>query len=113
MCLQTDFYNTMIFNRGLIKRGAFVEDRVGALMLHELRGQGRGAHARWGTWLHDDGVPEPMVCHLDGRGMLLPAEKEARRRAGQAGQCSAQEGSRADSDASEGRGDHCWHGLFD
>lgn len=89
--MQTAFYQMNIFGRGLIKRGAFIEDRIGTLMLSELRAQGRGAHARWGTWLVDDGLQVPMVRHLDGRGLLLPGEKEERRQAGQARRRRAQE----------------------
>ena len=24
-------------------------------------------HVKYGTWLYDDGVAEPTVCHMDGR----------------------------------------------
>jgi hypothetical protein len=76
MHLQTSFYNDFVFSGGRVKRGAFVEDRLGNAMLDDIRANGYAAHRKYGTWLLDDGLSEPMVGHVNGRGFMTQAEKE-------------------------------------
>ena len=54
--------------RGLVARGGFIEDKFGQAQLADILRRGVvAAHPDYGTWIWDDGVPLPMVGHLDGR----------------------------------------------
>ena len=48
-------------------RQDFIEDKLGQAELNDIKQNGLAAHAKWGTWLYDDGMAAPMVCHMDGR----------------------------------------------
>jgi len=54
----------------LVKRGGFVEDKLGQYQLADIRACGLGAHAKYGQFVLDDGVERPMVSHLDGHDAL-------------------------------------------
>lgn len=47
-------------------------------MLDDLRAQGLGTHAQYGTWIYDDELMEPMVGHDCGRSFLTPDERTQR-----------------------------------
>lgn len=101
MWLQVDFYRGVVFRRGLVKRGAFIEDRVGNEMLEALRTVGATAAARYGCWISDDGVRVPMVVHNHGRAFITHGEKRGRRERGGGGRRAARSGSRSSSDGGE------------
>ena len=75
VAVQVDFYRRVVFRKGLVKRGAFIEDRLGNEMLEALRREGAAAPLRYGCWIHDDGVRVPMVVHNHGRAFLTRDEK--------------------------------------
>jgi hypothetical protein len=75
--VQVDHYKTFVFNGYRVKRGGFIEDKLGSLMLHDLRTQGPKSHAKYGTWIIDDLSGNPMVGHLHGRGFLEDAVRDA------------------------------------
>ena len=67
-----------MFQPGLIKRGAFIEDKLGNLMLDDLRVRGAEAHRTYATWILDDACMEPMVRHAHGRAFLTDDLRAAR-----------------------------------
>jgi hypothetical protein len=73
---QVDYYRNFVFNGHRVKRGGFIEDKLGSLMLHDLRTHGPSAHTKYGTWIYDDRSCKPMVGHLHGRGFLENAVKD-------------------------------------
>ena len=75
--MQTQYYRDFVFNGHRVKRGGFIEDKLGSLMLDDLRAHGACAHAKYGTWIVDDGVGQPTVGHLNGRGFLEASVKAA------------------------------------
>jgi hypothetical protein len=68
--MQTEYYRHFVFNGYRVRRGGFIEDKLGTIMLDKLRTEGPAAHTRFGTWLWDDACPGAMVGHLNGRGFL-------------------------------------------
>jgi hypothetical protein len=68
--MQTEYYRHFVFNGYRVRRGGFIEDKLGTIMLDKLRTEGPAAHTRFGTWLWDDARPGAMVGHLNGRGFL-------------------------------------------
>jgi len=65
---RTKWYRSVVFGRGLVARGGFIEDKFGQAQLADILRRGVvAAHPDYGTWICDDGVPLPMVGHLDGR----------------------------------------------
>lgn len=89
--VQVDFYRRVVFRRGLVKRGAFIEDRVGNEMLGALRTVGVASTLRYGCWIHDDGLRVPMVKHNHGRAFITRGEKRGLRERAAAGRapCSS------------------------
>eukprot|EP00892_Ulva_mutabilis_P004240 jgi/Ulvmu1/2188/UM013_0034.1 len=75
---KVGFYRSVVFRKGLVKRGAFIEDRLGNAMLDALRRDGAAAPPRFGCWINDDGVRVPMVVHNHGRAFLTRDEKHGR-----------------------------------
>ena len=64
---RADWYCTVVFGRGLVARGGFIEDKFGQAQLTDIRNRGvEAAHPDYGTFICDDGVQLPMVGHLDG-----------------------------------------------
>jgi hypothetical protein len=61
--------------RARFKRGDFIEDTLGHRELADIRAHGFLAHAKYGTFLYDDGSGE-VIAHLDGRRFLTPAQRE-------------------------------------
>ena len=59
------FYLTTVFGRGLVKRGGFIEDKFGQSQFRDIVEHGISAHAKWATWLLEDGLGR-AVGHLDG-----------------------------------------------
>ena len=53
-----------------MKRGGFVEDKLGQYQLADIRANGLDAHAKYAQFVLDDGVDAPMVSHLDGHDAL-------------------------------------------
>lgn len=67
---RTDYYRTFVFRESaprLVSKGGFIEDRLGQEQIRELGLRGWESHAQYGTWLLDDGTPERMVGHMDGK----------------------------------------------
>ncbi|CAG9467535.1 unnamed protein product [Pedinophyceae sp. YPF-701] len=69
----TEHYRSFVLGggsgpEGKIKRGGFIEDKLGQLQIKELRRDGPGSHARHGTYIVDDGrEPEDVLArHFDG-----------------------------------------------
>jgi hypothetical protein len=83
--MQTAYYRDFVFGGQRVVHRGFIEDKLGSLMLEDLRALGHAAHAKYGTWLFVDDVGTPMVAHLNGRGVLLEEERQRRIRAGQSG----------------------------
>ena len=57
------------------RRGEFIEDTLGHRQLADIRAHGFSAHAKYGTFLYDDGAGE-VISHLDGRRFLTPSQRE-------------------------------------
>lgn len=68
----------MVFQPGHIKRGAFIEDKIGNVMLDDLRLRGAEAHSTYATWILDDACMEPMVKHAHGRAFLTEELRRVR-----------------------------------
>ena len=77
---RRDAYRAL-FERVRFKNGEFIEDSQYAQeqVRTILRG-GLAAHGAYDTWVLDDGVDAPIVCHLDGRDPLAPAKLRPRSR---------------------------------
>mmetsp|Transcript_27061 Transcript_27061/g.83081 ORF Transcript_27061/g.83081 Transcript_27061/m.83081 type:complete len:313 (-) Transcript_27061:361-1299(-) len=64
---STDHYRHFVYRGDLVKKGGFVEDKLGQHQLADIRSRGfREAHPSYGTFVLDDGADRPMVSHLDG-----------------------------------------------
>lgn len=50
----------------LVKKGGFVEDKLGQKQLSDVRAGGMSAHAPYGTFIVEDGSEEIATSHLDG-----------------------------------------------
>lgn len=88
---STEYYRNFVFGteEKLVSKGGFIEDKLGQQQGFDLRTIGWASHAKYGTWLLDDGFPAParMVGHLDGKRFLRREEKvalEAQERAAKA-----------------------------
>lgn len=68
--VQTAHYRALLYGRDRVvnlRRSGFVEDKLGAHQLADIRANGLGAaHASYGTYVLDDGGGATMVGHLDG-----------------------------------------------
>lgn len=78
---STEYYRNFVFGteEKLVAKGGFIEDKLGQQQGFDLREKGWSSHAKYGTWLLDDGVyaPARMVGHLDGKRFLRKEEKAA------------------------------------
>ena len=87
---RTEHYRTFVFGQHhqfdadqrlsgesavIFKRGDFIEDTLGHRQLADIRAHGFSAHAKYGTFLFDDGGGE-IISHLDGRRFLTPSQRE-------------------------------------
>lgn len=102
VCLQVDFYRRVVFRRGLVKRGAFIEDRIGNEMLGALRTVGASSALRYGCWIHDDGLRVPMVKHNHGRAFITHGEKRGIEERAAAGRASRSRSSSSSVDGEDG-----------
>jgi hypothetical protein len=71
-------YTKVVFCKGHIKRGSFIEDKIGNMMLDDLRKRGAVAHRTYATYILDDECMEPMVKHAHGRAFLTEELRQAR-----------------------------------
>ncbi|KAJ1454465.1 hypothetical protein M885DRAFT_566220 [Pelagophyceae sp. CCMP2097] len=62
-------YRGFVFRGDLVKKGGFVEDKLGQHQLAHIRTTGLAAHAEYGTFVVD-AQGEPVVAHLDGHDRL-------------------------------------------
>mmetsp|Transcript_1394 Transcript_1394/g.1814 ORF Transcript_1394/g.1814 Transcript_1394/m.1814 type:complete len:304 (-) Transcript_1394:190-1101(-) len=69
ICL-TKHYTQFVYRGDLVKKGGFVEDKLGQKQLADIRKTGLEAHAEYGTYVLDDGIHQPIVSHLDGHDPL-------------------------------------------
>lgn len=67
---STKHYRDFVYRGDLVKRGGFVEDKLGQYQLAQIREHGMAAHAAFGQFVFDDGVKTPIVSHLDGHDAL-------------------------------------------
>mmetsp|Transcript_20137 Transcript_20137/g.63357 ORF Transcript_20137/g.63357 Transcript_20137/m.63357 type:complete len:255 (-) Transcript_20137:28-792(-) len=67
---STRHYRDFVYRGDLVKRGGFVEDKLGQYQLADIRANGLDAHAKYAQFVLDDGVDAPMVSHLDGHDAL-------------------------------------------
>ena len=61
----------------VVKRGEFIEDSFGQAQLADIKRHGLRAHAKYGTYLVDDGQG-PMITHIDGKRYLTPTQRQER-----------------------------------
>ena len=54
----------------VVKKGGFVEDKLGQFQLAAIREHGMAAHAQFAQFVLNDGVDRPIVAHLDGHDAL-------------------------------------------
>ena len=66
----TQHYRDFVYRGDLVKKGGFVEDKLGQFQLADIRKNGLDAHSVYGTYVLDDGVDRPIVAHLDGHDIL-------------------------------------------
>lgn len=66
----TAHYRDFVYRGDLVKKGGFIEDKLGQKQLADIRARGMEAHKAYSTFVLDDGVEEPMVSHLDGHDAL-------------------------------------------
>lgn len=67
---RTKHYRDFVYRGDLVKKGGFVEDKLGQKQLADIRTKGLSAHAAYGTFVFDDHRDEPIVAHLDGHDAL-------------------------------------------
>ena len=67
---STAHYRDFVYRGGLVKKGGFVEDKLGQFQLADIRENGMAAHAKFAQFVLDDGVQAPIVAHLDGHDAL-------------------------------------------
>jgi len=67
---STAHYRDFVYRGDLVKKGGFVEDKLGQIQLADIRAHGLPAHDAYATFVLDDGVDEPIVSHLDGHDAL-------------------------------------------
>eukprot|EP01116_Phalansterium_solitarium_P023063 TRINITY_DN7884_c0_g1_i1.p1 TRINITY_DN7884_c0_g1~~TRINITY_DN7884_c0_g1_i1.p1 ORF type:complete len:323 (+),score=102.03 TRINITY_DN7884_c0_g1_i1:671-1639(+) len=73
-------YRSLVFEDGstIVRRGDFIEDRLGHKILAEIREGGDAAHATYGTYLYHPDDESVALRHLDGRKYLRPDQIVAR-----------------------------------
>jgi len=73
---STQHYQEVIFAEGegrLLTQGRFIESELGGRQLNDFASLGiAAAVAVWATWLFDDGLPAPIVGHLNGARTVAP-----------------------------------------
>ena len=67
---STAHYRDFVYRGGLVKKGGFVEDKLGQFQLADIRENSMAAHAKFAQFVLDDGVQAPIVAHLDGHDAL-------------------------------------------
>ena len=67
---ETRHYREFVYRGDLVKKGGFVEDKLGQRQLADIRDGGMAAHVPYGTFVLDDGLTQPMVSHLDSHDRL-------------------------------------------
>lgn len=67
---STKHYRDFVYRGDLVKKGGFIEDKLGQKQLADIRANGLQAHKEYSTYVLDDGVDEPIVQHLDGHDAL-------------------------------------------
>ena len=67
---STKHYREFVYRGDLVKKGGFVEDKLGQHQLADIRENGMAAHAKYGQFVLDDGMGKPIVSHLDGHDAL-------------------------------------------
>ncbi|CAM9223210.1 unnamed protein product [Phaeothamnion confervicola] len=61
-------YRRLVFGEPWhVRRGQFIEDTFGHVMLADIKANGLAAHAKYGAYVADDGAGRPMVGHAHGR----------------------------------------------
>ena len=67
---STRHYREFVYGGKLVKKGGFVEDKLGQFQLAAIREHGMAAHAQFAQFVLNDGVDRPIVAHLDGHDAL-------------------------------------------
>jgi hypothetical protein len=68
---RVDYYNRVILTKkSIVRRGDFIEDRLGQLIKTRVEQGGDEAHAKFGTYLYHPKEPRAALKHLDGRKYL-------------------------------------------
>eukprot|EP00854_Cymbomonas_tetramitiformis_P015377 gene15377-18192_t len=83
---STEYYWEHVFNTGVLRKGDFIEDVWGQQMLADIKRHGLQEHAKYGTFIYDDGPVDPRtgfggtpaIRHIDGRRFLTSEQKVAR-----------------------------------
>jgi len=65
---RTDYYRTQVFGHKRFRRGDFIEDTFGHIVLHDSKKEGMEGWGRYGCWLwYPDDALIPTIQHLNGR----------------------------------------------
>jgi len=70
-------YRDFVFGAStVVRKGDFPEDRLGHVMICDLKAKGIAAHAKYGTFLwYPKGGTEIVIRHSNGRGFRTAAQK--------------------------------------
>ena len=70
---RTEHYRNFLFRRAYFLRdGDFIEDTFGHRELGDIKANGLGAHAKYGTFLYERDDELELLAHMDGRRFLTP-----------------------------------------
>jgi hypothetical protein len=68
---RVDYYNQVVLaKRSVVRKGDFIEDRLGKLIKRRIEEGGDEAHQKFGTYFYHPEDPKLQVKHLDGRKWL-------------------------------------------
>jgi len=74
---RTDFYRDFVFGPNkLVKKGGFIEDKLGQQQLKDLKEHGESSFSVYGTYLMYHGDNEVTVAHLDGGDFHTEEQKQ-------------------------------------
>jgi hypothetical protein len=72
---RVSYYTNFIFPNRYVPKSGFIEDKLGQIMVKDIRERGLHAHKKYGTYLYGNGF-DRIVQHLDGRDRLADDEFE-------------------------------------
>jgi hypothetical protein len=74
---RLQYYRDFVFSRKKlrVKKGGFIEDKLGQQQLKEIKEGGMGAFAEYGTYVLDDMSDQVAVSHLNGRSVLAHSQR--------------------------------------